>query len=79
MDEVATAGARVVFDSESALEGAVSYWVVDSLEMSMNSEPHLSGSAGAGCVVWYTQSLDVVNVLFPHLSIIHGDGEGYWT
>ena len=37
--EVTTAAACVVFDSVSALEGAVSSLVGDSLEMSMNSEP----------------------------------------
>ena len=55
--EVTTAAACVAFDSASALEGAVSSWVGDSLEMSMNSEPLLSGSVGKICIVWSPKPL----------------------
>ena len=52
--EVATAAACVVLDSVSALEGTVSCWVVDTLEISLgvfiNSEPLSSGSMGKTCV-----------------------------
>ena len=55
--EVTTAAACVAFDSASALEGAVSSWVGDSLEMSMNSEPLLSGSVGKICIVLSSKPL----------------------
>ena len=57
MEEVAIAAACVVFDSASALEGAVSCWVVDSLEISINSEPLSSGLVGRGCIVWSLKAL----------------------
>ena len=72
MDEVATAGARVAFDSASALEGAGLTGNVHELGATF---VWLGGSRLHSLV---TQSLDVVNVSFPHLSIIRGDGEGYW-